>query len=66
MAKVGGFFREPFLFNGELISAFGIIIIDNGPPGSGQPDTVHPSSSSSASTRSRRTGPATSSGPLAI
>ena len=42
MAKVGGFFREPFLYNGELISAFGIIIVDNGSPGSGQPDTVHP------------------------
>ena len=42
MAKIGGFFREPFLYNGELISAFGIIIVDNGSPGSGQPDTVHP------------------------
>jgi hypothetical protein len=40
-ARVGGKFREPFDFLGSRISHFGIIIMDNGPPGV-SPDEIHP------------------------
>jgi hypothetical protein len=45
VAIVGGTFREPFEFLGARISHFGIVIHDNGAPGSAdgdQPDEIHP------------------------
>jgi hypothetical protein len=41
-ARVGGKFREPFMFLGSQISHFGIVIRDNGSPGNGPPDEIHP------------------------
>jgi hypothetical protein len=41
-AVVGGTFREPFTFLGSRISQFGIMIHDNGSPGAGLPDEIHP------------------------
>jgi hypothetical protein len=39
--RVGGKFRQPFEFPGSQISHLGIIIRDNGPPGTSR-DEIHP------------------------
>jgi hypothetical protein len=41
-ARVGGKFRQPFMFLGSQISHFGIVIQDNGSPGNGALDEIHP------------------------
>jgi len=41
-ARVGGTFQQSFSFLGSQISHFGVVVRDNGSPGDGGPDEIHP------------------------